>query len=85
MYNLTALVASEINDIETSNYEFSTILESSKSLGLKISRFCYHESLSLSGNCRICLFEADESDKPLVSCLTEIEDDMKAWMDSIFS
>ena len=35
--------------------EGSSILEARKSIVLKIPRFCYHETLSIAGNCRMCL------------------------------
>ncbi len=35
----------------------SSILEACKELGLDIPRFCYHEKLSVAGNCRMCLVE----------------------------
>jgi hypothetical protein len=49
-----------------------SILEACKGVGIKIPRFCYHENLSIAGNCRICLVETDKSIKPVASCAAPI-------------
>jgi len=46
----------------------STILQACKSRGINIPHFCYHENLSVAGNCRICLVEVYKAPKPVVSC-----------------
>ena len=61
-----------------------SILEACKSLGYVIPRFCYHESLSISGNCRMCLVEVVGIEKPAASCVTEIENGMKIWLNTTF-
>ena len=45
-------------------------------LDIWVPRFCYHNKLSTSGNCRMCLIEIVGSLKPLVSCCTIINDNM---------
>jgi NADH dehydrogenase/NADH:ubiquinone oxidoreductase subunit G len=37
-------------------------------LGLELPRFCYHDSLVIAGNCRMCLIEDYKSPKPLIAC-----------------
>ncbi len=49
-----------------------SILEACKLIGIKIPRFCYHDTLSISGNCRMCLVEISTSLKPVVACATEL-------------
>ena len=49
-----------------------SILEACKLVGIKIPRFCYSETLSIAGNCRMCLVEISTSLKPVVACATEI-------------
>lgn len=49
-----------------------SILEACKLVGIKIPRFCFHETLSIAGNCRMCLVEILTSLKPVVACATEI-------------
>ena len=45
-----------------------SVLEACKFLGLVIPRFCYHEILSVAGNCRMCLVEIENAPKPMASC-----------------
>ncbi|MBX3509541.1 MAG: NADH-quinone oxidoreductase subunit NuoG, partial [Parvibaculum sp.] len=41
-----------------------------------IPRFCYHERLSIAGNCRMCLVEVEKSPKPVASCAMPAADGM---------
>ena len=61
-----------------------SILEACKLVGIKIPRFCYHETLSLAGNCRMCLVEISTSLKPVVACATEILSNMVISTNSPF-
>lgn len=61
-----------------------SILEACKLIGIKIPRFCYHETLSISGNCRMCLVEISTSLKPVVACATEIMPGMAISTNSPF-
>lgn len=74
----------QINGLEYLIKHKLSILEACKSLGYTIPRFCYHESLSLSGNCRMCLVEVVGIEKPAASCVTEIENGMKIWLNTSF-
>jgi len=38
--------------------------------GISIPHYCYHNDLSIAGNCRVCLVELKNSMKPIVSCAT---------------
>lgn len=38
--------------------------------GISIPHYCYHNNLSIAGNCRVCLVEIEGSPKPIVSCAT---------------
>ena len=57
-----------INGRKINVINHSTILQACKSNGINIPHFCYHENLSVAGNCRICLVEVYKSPKPVVSC-----------------
>ena len=46
----------------------TTVLQACEQLGIEIPRFCYHERLSIAGNCRMCLVEMEKSPKPIASC-----------------
>ena len=45
-----------------------TVLQACELAGVEIPRFCYHERLSIAGNCRMCLVEMEKSPKPIASC-----------------
>ena len=36
--------------------------------GVEIPRFCYHDRLSIAGNCRMCLVEVEKAAKPVAAC-----------------
>lgn len=61
-----------------------SILEACKFIGVKIPRFCYHENLSIAGNCRMCLVEVVKVPKPIASCAVLIEDKMTIYTDGPF-
>lgn len=44
------------------------LIEYCETVGVNIPHYCYHKSLSISGNCRMCLVELKNSPKPIVSC-----------------
>ena len=45
-----------------------TVLQACEIAGAEVPRFCYHERLSVAGNCRMCLVEMEKSPKPVASC-----------------
>ncbi len=45
-----------------------SVLQACELAGVEIPRFCYHERLSVAGNCRMCLVEMEKSPKPIASC-----------------
>ncbi len=58
----------KVNDIELEVEEGLTVLQACEKVGVEIPRFCYHEKLSIAGNCRMCLVEMEKSPKPIASC-----------------
>jgi len=58
----------KVNDIEIEIDEGLTVLQACEKAGVEIPRFCYHEKLSIAGNCRMCLVEMEKSPKPIASC-----------------
>lgn len=54
----------------------STVLQQCEWQNIAIPRFCYHEKLSIAGNCRLCLVEINNSFKLVVSCATTITNNM---------
>ena len=53
-----------------------TVLQACELAGVEIPRFCYHEKLSIAGNCRMCLVEMEKSPKPIASCAMPAGDGM---------
>ena len=58
----------KINNKEIEVEEGLTVLQACEEAGVEIPRFCYHERLSIAGNCRMCLVEMEKSSKPIASC-----------------
>ena len=58
----------KVNNIEVEVDEGLTVLQACEKAGVEIPRFCYHEKLSIAGNCRMCLVEMEKSPKPIASC-----------------
>jgi NADH-quinone oxidoreductase subunit G len=52
----------------------TTILQACEMAGAEIPRFCYHERLSIAGNCRMCLVEVEGIAKPIASCAMGVTD-----------
>ena len=53
-----------------------TVLQACERAGVEIPRFCYHERLSIAGNCRMCLVEQERAPKPIASCAMPVMDNM---------
>ena len=51
-----------------------SLLQACEQAGREIPRFCYHERLSIAGNCRMCLVEIAGSPKPVASCAMGVND-----------
>ena len=57
-----------INGKELEFKKGMTVLQACELADVEIPRFCYHEKLSIAGNCRMCLVEMEKSPKPIASC-----------------
>ena len=51
-----------------------TLMQACEAAGAEIPRFCYHERLSVAGNCRMCLVEWEGAPKPIASCAQNVGD-----------
>jgi NADH-quinone oxidoreductase subunit G len=60
----------------------SSVLQACEQAGVEIPRFCYHERLSVAGNCRMCLVEVEKAPKPIASCSYPVADGMVVKTDS---
>ena len=59
-----------------------TVLEACSFVGIDIPRFCYHQELSVAGNCRMCLVEIEKAPKPVASCAMPVSPNMKIFTDT---
>ena len=66
----------KVNNNELEVEDGLTVLQACEQAGAEIPRFCYHEKLSIAGNCRMCLVEIEKSPKPVASCAMPVADGM---------
>lgn len=64
-------------------YKLLTIIQFCDLLYIIIPRFCYHEQLSIAGNCRMCLIELNNGIKPIIACATNISNNIEIILDSL--
>jgi NADH-quinone oxidoreductase subunit G len=67
-----AKVTVDGQDIEVPDHY--TILQACEEAGAEIPRFCFHDRLSIAGNCRMCLVEVVGAPKPVASCAMGVKD-----------
>ncbi len=71
-----------INNKEIEFLEGMTVLQACEIAGIEIPRFCYHDKLSIAGNCRMCLVDMEKSPKPIASCAMPASEGMKIFTDT---
>lgn len=71
-----------INGKEVEVPSGSTVLQACQVAGVEIPHFCYHDRLSIAGNCRMCLVEMEKSPKPIASCAMPAAEGMVIYTDS---
>jgi len=76
------LVKVSVDGVEIEVPLGATALQAAELAGAEIPRFCYHERLSIAGNCRMCLVEVEKAPKPVASCAFPVMDGMKISTDS---
>ena len=67
--------------IDGENFEVEdgvSVIQACEESGIEIPRFCYHERLSVAGNCRMCLVDVEDSrgmsPKPVASCAIPVSE-----------
>jgi NADH-quinone oxidoreductase subunit G len=60
----------------------STVFQACQLVGVEVAHFCYHQRLSIAGNCRMCLVEIEKSPKPVASCCMPAADGMVVHTES---
>jgi NADH dehydrogenase/NADH:ubiquinone oxidoreductase subunit G len=71
--------------INNNKYTFEkplTVLQACEQANITVPRFCYHEKLSVAGNCRMCLVEIEKSPKPIASCAMPIAPGMVVFTET---
>jgi NADH-quinone oxidoreductase subunit G len=63
-----------VDDIEIDVPPEYTLLQACEEAGAEIPRYCFHERLSIAGNCRMCLVEVKGGPKPSASCAVAVKD-----------
>ena len=64
-----------IDDTEVEVEGAMTLIQACEQAGVEIPRFCYHERLTIAGNCRMCLVEVvGGPPKPAASCAMQVRD-----------
>jgi NADH-quinone oxidoreductase subunit G len=72
-----------VDGIEVEVPAGATVLQACEAAGKEIPRFCYHERLSIAGNCRMCLVEVKPGPpKPQASCALPAADKMEVFTTS---
>lgn len=71
-----------INGKEIEFKEGQTIMQAAQDNDIEIPHFCWHPSLSVSGNCRMCLVEVEKMPKLVLACATLASDGMEVKVDS---
>ncbi|TNE38476.1 MAG: NADH-quinone oxidoreductase subunit G [Alphaproteobacteria bacterium] len=65
-----------VDGVEVTVDPGTTVLQACEEAGAEIPRFCYHERLSIAGNCRMCLVEMEKAPKLIASCAMPAGDGM---------
>ncbi len=63
-----------VDGMEIEVEDHLTLMQACEQAGAEIPRFCYHERLSIAGNCRMCLVDVQGSPKPIASCAMGVAD-----------
>ena len=71
------MIRVKVNGIKIEIPEGSTVMQACESVGEEIPRFCFHERLSIAGNCRMCLVEIKGNPKPVASCAMPVIEGME--------
>jgi NADH dehydrogenase (ubiquinone) Fe-S protein 1 len=72
-----------VDDIYTTVPKTFTVLQACSTAGVEVPRFCYHEKLSIAGNCRMCLVEVNNSKKLVASCAVPVSENLKIYTNNL--
>lgn len=72
-----------VDDLYTSVPKTYTVLQACSTAGVEVPRFCYHEKLSIAGNCRMCLVEVSNSKKLVASCAVPVSENLRIYTNNL--
>ena len=70
------LINIKVNQKEIQVDKNLTVMQACEIAGEEIPRFCYHDKLSIAGNCRMCLVEIEKAPKLVSSCTMPLMEGM---------
>lgn len=78
------MISFKINEQTVEAQAGWTVLETAKQYGIRIPTLCYHEAVSTSGACRLCVVEVREGSwsKVVISCMYPVKDGLQIFTDS---
>ena len=80
--NFGNMVNVSVNGVDVSVDGGATVLQACEQLNIDVPRFCFHERLSVAGNCRMCLVEIENQIKPIASCAMPVMPGMNIFTDT---
>merc|ERR1739836_169181 len=72
-FNQLSYISFNFNNLKMSKPNLTTLNKVSLlayliNLGISVPHYCYHNNLSIAGNCRMCIVEMGKMNKPIVAC-----------------
>jgi NADH-quinone oxidoreductase subunit G len=60
----------------------TNLIEAARRLGIEVPHYCYHPSLSIAGQCRLCMVDIEKTPRPTIACNTQATDGMVVHTDT---
>lgn len=76
-------ISFKLNDFQYTINNKLTLIQACLKNRVDVPRFCFHEKLSIAGNCRMCLVEDLKQVKPLASCAINVSDSMNIYTNTL--
>lgn len=76
-------ISFKVNDFQYTINNKLTLIQACLKNKVDIPRFCFHEKLSIAGNCRMCLVEDLKQVKPLASCAINVSNSMSIYTNTL--
>lgn len=73
----TKTVKIKINQVECEVPAGVTVIQACHQNGVEVPHYCYHQDLSVAGNCRMCLVKVNTAPRPVIACATPVSENME--------